>query len=111
MGNMWSGQRPGLQDISGGANFVNKADNGLVVHRDWARLKELKEREAVARGKAPSQGGKRGRKDSKTAAEGEEEDEGEEAGPDLTEFEVQISVEKVRGGALDQVCCACKLQP
>lgn len=29
----WRGQAPNLYDISGSANFVNKADNGLVVHR------------------------------------------------------------------------------
>jgi len=31
----WSGQPPTLYDISGSANFVNKADNGIVVHRVW----------------------------------------------------------------------------
>ena len=25
-------------DVSGGANFMAKADNGVIVHRDWARV-------------------------------------------------------------------------
>jgi len=29
----WDGKAPGLYDISGSAHFVNKADNGIVVHR------------------------------------------------------------------------------
>jgi hypothetical protein len=105
---MWSGQRPGLQDISGGANFANKADNGLVVHRDWARLKELRERDphkgaaGKAAGKAPAQGDKRARKDKDSGAAAEAEGEGEEVkddeGLDYTEFEAQIWVEKVRRG-------------
>jgi hypothetical protein len=34
----WSGQAPTLMDVSGGANFMAKADNGVIVHRDWARV-------------------------------------------------------------------------
>ena len=30
----WKGQPPNLYDISGSAHFVNKADNGIVVHRN-----------------------------------------------------------------------------
>jgi twinkle protein len=30
----WRGDSPGLYDISGSAHFVNKCDNGLVVHRN-----------------------------------------------------------------------------
>jgi hypothetical protein len=30
----WDGKAPGLYDISGSAHFVNKADNGIVVHRN-----------------------------------------------------------------------------
>jgi twinkle protein len=30
----WRGEPPGLYDISGSAHFVNKCDNGLVVHRN-----------------------------------------------------------------------------
>ncbi|GAX74798.1 hypothetical protein CEUSTIGMA_g2245.t1 [Chlamydomonas eustigma] len=29
----WAGKAPSLYDISGSAHFINKADNGLVVHR------------------------------------------------------------------------------
>ena len=30
----WKGEPPGLYEISGSAHFVNKCDNGLVVHRN-----------------------------------------------------------------------------
>lgn len=30
----WSGQPPNLYDISGSAHFVNKCDNGIVIHRN-----------------------------------------------------------------------------
>lgn len=30
----WKGEAPGLYDISGSAHFVNKTDNGIVVHRN-----------------------------------------------------------------------------
>ena len=29
----WTGGAPNLYDISGSAHFVNKADNGVVIHR------------------------------------------------------------------------------
>jgi hypothetical protein len=29
----WKGDPPNLYDISGSAHFINKADNGLVIHR------------------------------------------------------------------------------
>ena len=41
----WRGGAPGLYDISGSAHFVNKCDNGIVVHRirdDPDRLAEVK---------------------------------------------------------------------
>ena len=41
----WRGEPPGLYDISGSAHFVNKCDNGLVVHRnrtDAARANEVR---------------------------------------------------------------------
>ncbi|KAK3263208.1 hypothetical protein CYMTET_27981 [Cymbomonas tetramitiformis] len=31
--NNWDGKPPGLYDISGSAHFINKCDNGIVVHR------------------------------------------------------------------------------
>jgi twinkle protein len=31
----WQNRAPNLYDISGSAHFINKADNGVVVHRDW----------------------------------------------------------------------------
>jgi len=30
----WSGGAPSLYDISGSAHFINKCDNGIVVHRN-----------------------------------------------------------------------------
>ncbi len=30
----WKGQAPNLYDISGSAHFINKADNGIVIHRN-----------------------------------------------------------------------------
>lgn len=104
-GNQWAGQRPGLQDISGGANFANKADNGIVVHRDWARLRELRNRAAAAFGKplGSGEGGSRSRRRSRRSATGEdvgdEGDDGEEAEDPLEELQVQVFIEKVGGGA------------
>lgn len=107
-GNQWAGQRPGLQDISGGANFANKADNGIVVHRDWARLRELRNRAAAAYGKPPGsgEGGSRSRRRSRRSGTGEEggdegddeDDDGEEAEDPLEELQVQVFIEKVGGG-------------
>lgn len=108
-GNMWAGQRPGLQDISGGANFANKADNGIVVHRNWARLKELRERAAVAAGKKPPSEGKgRGKKGGHGTEDG---DAGDEEIDPLEELRVEIYVEKVGGVALPVLrlwseCCS-----
>ncbi|BBN17233.1 twinkle protein [Marchantia polymorpha subsp. ruderalis] len=31
---VWRGEAPGLYDISGSAHFINKCDNGLVIHRN-----------------------------------------------------------------------------
>lgn len=104
-GNQWAGQRPGLQDISGGANFANKADNGIVVHRDWARLRELRNRAAAAFGKplGSGEGGSRGRRRSRRSATregvGDEGDDGEEAEDPLEELQVQVFIEKVGAGA------------
>jgi len=30
----WKGDPPNLYDISGSAHFINKCDNGVVVHRN-----------------------------------------------------------------------------
>lgn len=30
----WKGEPPTMYDISGSAHFINKADNGVVVHRN-----------------------------------------------------------------------------
>jgi hypothetical protein len=94
-GNWWTGQRPSLQDISGGANFVNKADNGIVVHRDWTRLKELRERAAAASGKAPTEGGRgNGRGKGKAGDKGTEGGAVEEVDP-LEELKVLVFIDKV----------------
>lgn len=94
--NWWTGQRPGLQEISGGANFANKADNGIVVHRDWTRLKELRDRAAAASGKAPSEGG-RGKGRGKGGDKGAEGGAVEEVDP-LEELKVLVFIEKVGTG-------------
>jgi hypothetical protein len=100
-GNMWQGQRPGLQDISGGANFANKADNGIVVHRDWSKLKEMQQRAAAAAAAGRGQGG--GGKPSRAKSGAAELEPGAAAAHEaaqaaadaLAECEVQIIVEKV----------------
>lgn len=38
---------PTMYDISGSAHFINKADNGIVVHRPWASGQEGKDKYAV----------------------------------------------------------------
>lgn len=93
--NQWVGQRPGLQDISGGANFANKADNGIVVHRNWAKLKELQERAGAVNGKSAS--GKSKKQSMAEEPAGNTAMEGAEEKPlDITDFEVQVYVDKVR---------------
>jgi hypothetical protein len=110
MASGWAGQRPGLQDISGGANFMNKADNGIIVHRDWSRMRELQQRAAVGRqGKQPgvadasrpsngngtnSGGGESGSGGSFAA--GGAGSTAAAAAATEKEYEVQIIVEKVR---------------
>lgn len=32
----WTGSPPNLYDISGSAHFINKCDNGIVIHRNRA---------------------------------------------------------------------------
>jgi hypothetical protein len=98
---MWAGQRPGLQDISGGANFGNKADNAIVVHRDWSRLKELQQRSAAAAGAGKRPRGAARATGSAAAADAGEQQE-QEARDLWAECEVQIVVEKVSCGV-----CGC----
>ncbi|GMH41214.1 hypothetical protein BSKO_09124 [Bryopsis sp. KO-2023] len=40
----WAGEPPNLYDISGSAHFVNKADAGIVVHRNWSHGDDKKEK-------------------------------------------------------------------
>jgi hypothetical protein len=107
MGNMWSGQRPGLQEVSGGANFMNKTDNGIIVHRNWSKLKELQQRAAAA--KAAGSGSKprkpvlprdpigNGNGADAAAAEGQGEvNEEQQKALHAAEYEVEVIVEKVR---------------
>eukprot|EP00878_Enallax_costatus_P020576 GHUV01021757.1.p1 GENE.GHUV01021757.1~~GHUV01021757.1.p1 ORF type:complete len:704 (+),score=272.75 GHUV01021757.1:606-2717(+) len=103
-GGMWSGQAPGLQDISGGANFHNKADNGIVVHRDWSKMKEMQQRAAAEKGS--SSGRRSSRRNSPEPGESSNSSSknGTVGGADSDpaapahniEYEVQIKVEKVR---------------
>jgi hypothetical protein len=44
----WKGEAPTLYDIAGSAHFINKADFGLVVHRDF---NSAMEKEEVSTGK------------------------------------------------------------
>ena len=62
----WRGEAPTLNDISGGANFFAKCDNGIVVHRDWSQLKDLRGGGGAAGGAGGRQG--QGRPRSKSAA-------------------------------------------
>jgi hypothetical protein len=102
MGNMWRGERPGLQDVSGGANFMNKTDNGIIVHRNWSKLKELQDRAAgdkagggsSKRRPALQQSSNGNGADAAAPAEGG--DEQQQQALQNAEFEVQIIVEKVR---------------
>ncbi|KAF6262532.1 hypothetical protein COO60DRAFT_1699247 [Scenedesmus sp. NREL 46B-D3] len=109
MGNMWRGERPGLQDVSGGANFMNKTDNGIIVHRNWSKLKELQERaagdEAAAGGSKRRPAAERNGSGAEAAAAAAAAAEGGLAGIGdeqqqqalhNAEFEVQVIVEKVR---------------
>jgi len=50
-------QAPNLMEISGGANFFAKCDNGIVVHRDWSQLKEMTKETRAGRGRPPSAAG------------------------------------------------------
>lgn len=93
-GAMWQGQRPGLQDISGGANFMNKTDNGIVVHRNWSKVKELQQKAAKAA--KQSSGKKAGSADSRQTADAGSSPDGDSAVEHKSEFEVQVFVEKVR---------------
>jgi hypothetical protein len=101
MGNMWKGERPGLQDVSGGANFMNKTDNGIIVHRNWSKLKELQDRAA---GEKAGGGSSKRRSSNGNSAEaigfaeggqGVDEQQQQQALQNA-EFEVQVIVEKVR---------------
>jgi hypothetical protein len=75
----WTGQAPTLMDVSGGANFMAKADNGVIVHRDWSRVaKELAARpDAVTVGGGGGGGGvaSSGGRKSKAAAAAKSADE------------------------------------
>jgi hypothetical protein len=105
MGNMWRGERPGLQDVSGGANFMNKTDNGIIVHRNWSKLKELQQR--AAGDKAAGGGSSKRRAALPVSGNGSEADaaaadgqaalsEEEKQALHNAEYEVQVIVEKVR---------------
>ena len=100
----WRGDRPTLQDISGGANFWNKTDNGIVVHRDWAKLKELQQRAADE--KRARTGGATRVGAGGAAAGGGQGQQGGAEGTFPGQFEVFIHVDKVRNkttGAQGQV--------
>jgi hypothetical protein len=64
-----------------------------VVHRNWARLKELRERAAAASGKSIPQGGSR--RQSRGSRGDVAGQDGEEEVDVLADLEVEIYVEKV----------------
>jgi hypothetical protein len=106
MGNMWKGERPGLQDVSGGANFMNKTDNGIIVHRNWSKLKELQDRAAGDKAggggskkrPAPQQSSSGNGAEAAGSAEGGQggDEQQQQLALQNAEFEVQVIVEKVR---------------
>jgi twinkle protein len=52
----WRGGAPSMYDISGSAHFINKADNGIVVHRPHAGLTAAGGAHGVAVGSGPGAG-------------------------------------------------------
>jgi twinkle protein len=81
----WRGEAPSLSDIAGGANFWNKADNGIVVHRLWNRLSEMQDR-----------GGQPGRVQPRSRSSTPTPSHPSSGGAAMEDVEVQIRVEKVR---------------
>jgi len=106
-------------------SFMNKTDNGIIVHRDWSRMKELQQRQAAAAGggrqgraqgaagetaatagsssssSSSSSSNNRRRRSSSTsiADETDDTDEADSMQPDTVNhaaYEVHIIVEKVR---------------
>lgn len=45
----WKGDPPNLYDISGSAHFINKTDNGIVVHRNYDPEKGPPNRVSITR--------------------------------------------------------------
>ena len=81
----WNGEAPTLYDISGSAHFINKADNGIVVHRVWNKKEST-------RGSKGKEGG------SKWAPAPRQREPA-----DLAPNEVQILVRKVRNKAAGMI--------
>jgi len=101
---------------------MNKTDNGIIVHREWSRMKELQQRQAAAAGvgrqgraqaaagevqvtagsasSSSSSSNRRRRSSSASATEKvDEADEADSRQPDTVNhaaYEVHIIVEKVR---------------
>jgi hypothetical protein len=86
----WRGEPPNLYDISGSAHFINKADNGLVVHRVWPS-KEQQGRGGARRAKGADGGG------------GEQQQQGQQAQQEAPENAVRLLVRKVRNKAVGRV--------
>lgn len=85
---------------------MNKTDNGVVVHRDWSKMKELQQR--AGKGKSSRRFSSSSVADGTSAAEqasssgagaavaADDSEAAAEAGAHKPEFEVQIHIEKVR---------------
>jgi hypothetical protein len=78
----WRGEPPNLYDISGSAHFINKADNGIVVHRMWPAK--------------PTDEKQRGRREQRPPA-------GWQGPGEVPEGAVRILVRKVRNKAVGTV--------
>lgn len=89
----WQGEPPNLYDISGSAHFVNKADNGVVVHRHWPKEKTLTPEED---------------KKKKTKTRSHKQDDAKPDG-EVDPLQVQILVRKVRNKLTGRIG-ACQLR-
>lgn len=87
----WRGGAPSMYDISGSAHFINKADNGIVVHRPHAGLTAAGGTHGAAGGGGGGFGG-----DAMAMAAA--------AGPGAGDpFAVQLLVRKVRNKAAGRI--------
>ncbi|GBF88530.1 hypothetical protein Rsub_01245 [Raphidocelis subcapitata] len=95
----WRGEAPNLMDISGGANFFAKCDNGIVVHRDWSQLRELKDGGPRRRRGGEGAAGAAGQQQQPDGGGGQAQEPGAPRQPEgqpFLGFKVEIQIQKVR---------------